>query len=129
MSELFGIILWLVVNIRSSQYFSRSTPQLTLISYPRGQCLPSLLGSSHLSTVFTVVYLVSDLNQTIRPTMLPSSHPFFSTCSYTASPTYWEFWLRPFKNSIIVRYSECDVVFLCFAIYLQYNYCLNLYDI
>ena len=126
------------VNIPLIQYSLDSTALQTLYRFSTYSTLAFLSRFILSSSAFTVLFLESSLTQAIGYTMLLSRSPFFSTCHDTTSlpcrilncpsKSYLEFGLTPLKDCIIFIYSESDLIFLCSAIYILYNYCLSLFD-
>ena len=133
MNFLLGIILWLGVNISSTQYLIDSTSLLTLCRLLTCPILAYLSRFIPSSKSFHSGMHGSSLTQTISPITILSWFHFFSTCLDIApillnlelsSTHYWEFGLTPLKDSIIVRYSESDLSL--FNYLSPINICLSL---
>ena len=109
-------ILWLGVNIQSTQYSSSST---RLINPFKAFDASNAWLLEQVHPYLRVVCLYSSFTWAISPTTLLSRFSFFLHTSIRntfssnwfrscLSTSYWEFGLTPLKNSIIVKYSKSD---------------------
>ena len=110
----------MVSGEHSTRYSSGSTPLLTLF---RLSTCPMLAHLSRFVPSSRRVSIEISLTHVITPTTQLSRFPFFSiylgikhnnslTLGLSSIP-YWELGLTPLKDSIIVKYSEYDLLLFC----------------